>query len=83
MLRNLGNVMNMYTNSGKIVDYVLALPIPIPSFCPDGMQVRRSYPPCIWLCAVLIKTYLIYNYFVAIAFDSASDYFSAIEELGL
>jgi len=30
------------------------------------MQVRRRYPPCIRLCAALIKTYLIYNYFVVI-----------------
>jgi len=64
--------MNMDMNSRKIIDYELALPISIPSFCLDGMQVRRSYPPCIWLCAALIKTYLFYNYFVVIEFHSAS-----------
>jgi len=38
------------------------------------MKVRRSYPPCIRLCAALIKTYLIYNYFVDIEFDSTCHY---------
>jgi len=36
------------------------------------MQVRRSYHPCVWLCAALVKTYLIYNYFVVIEFDSVN-----------
>jgi len=47
--------MNIYMNSGKIIDYVLALPISIPSFCPDGVQVRSRDTPCTRLCVALNK----------------------------
>jgi len=63
--------MNMYTNSGKIIDYVLVLPISMASFCPDRTPVRRRYPLCIRLCAALIETYVVCNYFVVVELDSA------------
>ena len=50
----LRNVMNMYTNSRKIFDYILVLPIAVPSFCPMVCKLGGDIPLAPGVCAALI-----------------------------
>ena len=47
--------MNMYTNSGKILDYILVLHIFVPSFCPTVCKLGGAIPLVPSVGTVLIK----------------------------
>ena len=63
--------MYMYTNSRKIIDYVLVQLISVPSFCSTVCKLGGAVPLEPDVCTVLIKHTCFYNYFVVIEFDSA------------
>ena len=62
--------MNVYTNSGKTIDYVLVLPISVPSFCPMVCKLGGAIPLAPGVCTALIKHTLFYSYFAVTDFDS-------------
>ena len=66
--------MNMYTNSGKIIDYVLVRPIPVPSFCPTLSKLSESIPLAPGVCAALNKAYLLCNLTWVTELDSARQF---------
>lgn len=56
------------------MDYVLVLPVSVPSFCPMVCKLGGDIPLAPGVCAALIVHAWFYNNFVVIEFDSACQY---------